>query len=154
MEVRRAIWTIRFAGLVLFVLSYVALCHSSDISDWFVDRIGEREWLGVPVDNVMIFAIPVITAIFLRATMFGMRIWARVGLVFLVFLGLYMVVSYQLAPAVEAHPYPWAGELRDMILWLLVFPPATFSFILAAVPMFDARFRQPHANAGTQKIGR
>ncbi len=146
MEAARTVWAIRLAGLVLFLLSYVVLSRSGDFYGWMLDRVGEPKWLGGNLGDVIDLTLFVGTVVSFRLFVFGWPTWTRVGLVLVVFGVLYAVVENLPRPAGDTNPYYDEGV--EIAVWIYLFVPAVASLILAAVSLFDGRFRpRPMADA-------
>lgn len=131
MSATRTVWVIRVAGLVLFLASVVVFINTYNFGNW----LGDTTW-AYP-NNAARYANVVAAAVFLRLLVFGFRIWARIGIIILIFFGLYVLVLY--SPELIGDTSPYARDGAAFLQELYVFPAAAISLILAAIPMFDRK---------------
>ncbi len=141
MKSTRTVWAIRLTGLVLLLLAVVAFIHAESLAIW----LGDGEWMRMNGDDVVCYGSLAVAAMSLRLLVFGLRIWVRTGIIFLIFFVLSVLVSY--SPELTGDTSPYVGEGVDFAVWLYVFPAAAVSLVLATVPLFDSRFQSRRATA-------
>jgi hypothetical protein len=132
----RAVWVIRLTGLVPLLLAAVAFSHAESLAKW----LGDVEWMRIDPDEVVQFGSIVAVAVSFRLLVFGLRVWARTGIILLIFVGWDVFVEYWARrPPGDTNLYYDEGV--GSVLWLYVLLPAAASLLLAAVPLPDARFQ-------------
>jgi hypothetical protein len=140
----RAVWATRLTGLVLFLLAIAAFTHAESLEKW----LGGTEWMRIDRDDVVRYGSIASAAVSLRLLVFGLRIWARTGIIFLIFVGLDVLVECAPRPASGTAPYFDAPDIAvGLVLLLYVYPAAVASLLMAAIPMFDARVQSRRAIA-------
>ena len=142
MNAARAFWAIRLAGLMLLSLAVYVFIHVEDQGNW----LSNGQWLSHNLIEVVQFGSIAVIAVSFRMLVFGLRVWVRTGIILLIFVGLDMFVEYwSRRPTGDTNPYYDEGV--GLVLSLYVLLPAVASLLMAAVPMFDARFRNRRVSA-------
>lgn len=142
MNAARAVWTIRGAGLMLLALAVYAFIHAEDQGSW----LSNGQWLNHNLIEVVQFGSIAIIAVSFRMLVFGLRVWARTGIILLIFVGLDIFVEYwSRRPPGDTNPYYDEGV--GLVLWLYVLLPGATSLLMAAIPMFDAKVQRRRATA-------